>query len=145
VDLCDCGVAFHERMVDFQDCEMGVSTFFPCCRSKYKPGMDAQSMGILCEMKRKNRIMLSRLGSEYEAGDIINIILVIIISSILCGFLCYVLFTIRFYSSGLVLEFSHREFSDGSQRFFLYNSPPQFRNLAAACSGVISRCGSAIS
>jgi hypothetical protein len=28
--------------------------------------------------------------------------------------------------------------------FFLYSSPPQPRNLAAACSGVISRWGSAI-
>jgi len=89
--------------------------------------------------------MLPRLGSEYEAGDVTYIILVIIIGGILCGFLYFVLFTIGFYSSGLVLEFSHREFSDGSQRFFLYNSPPQLRNLAAACSGVISRCGSAIS
>lgn len=28
--------------------------------------------------------------------------------------------------------------------FLLYSSPPQFRNLAAACSGVMSRCGSPI-
>jgi hypothetical protein len=28
--------------------------------------------------------------------------------------------------------------------FFLYNSPPQARKRAAACSGVISLCGSAI-
>jgi hypothetical protein len=27
---------------------------------------------------------------------------------------------------------------------FLYNSPPQSLSFAAACSGVISRCGSAI-
>lgn len=47
------------------------------------------------------------------------------------------IYAVKFFALiGLIMLATHMN--------FLYRAPPQFLSLAAACSGVISRCGSAI-
>lgn len=114
-------------MVLLQDCEVGSAA---CgagdCRDG-EFGVDGGAMGVLCEVrgKRMEGRSLQAKGHTWngqEKGRTSQ----------------------RWQLVILMLLERHLAMNIGYCKDFLYNSPPQSLKRAAACSGVMSLCGSAI-